>query len=238
MRFIRDNTDYKTYRNYGALMNFRFAFNQHFDRYFFDRVYFMTQIPVVNVGVDIGKVKLPDNTLTESGIYSHFHGSIQGLQNFGPIAARYMINGGYLAGHAPYDMLDMPAGTMSFGFSKYGYNLLYHAAFANNLYTNAHLEFSGGGILLNHIPGIRNLKLREMLSVKCHYGIINKAYKTVFDLPVYYKKMTYPYTEIGIGLTNIFKVLRVEYVRQLGSYHKEDNLAYKQGIFFRGELSF
>lgn len=68
---------------------------------------------------------------------------------------------------------------------------------------------------------------------------MNDAYKKVFELPGYYdNKMTYPYTEIGIGLTNIFKILRIEYVRQAGNYYKEEHMAYKQGIFLRGEMSF
>ena len=239
VRFVRQEIDYGSYINYGFLFNFRFAFKQHFDRYYFDRVYFITQIPVINLSMDIGRVELPGTEISDSDLYSHFHGSILGYYNLGPIAMRYMVNGGYLTGYAPYDMLDMPVGTMSFGYSKYGYNLLHHATFANNLYTNLHLEFSGGGILLNHIPGIRELKLREVISVKCHYGSMNDAYKKVFELPGYYNnKMTYPYAEVGIGLTNIFKILRIEYVRQGGNYHNEEHMAYKQGIFFRGEMSF
>ncbi len=239
VRFVRGETDYGKYKNYGFLFNFRFAFRQHFDRYYFDRIYFITQIPVINLSTDIGKVKLPGTEINDLGIYLHFHGSILGYYNFGYINMRYMVNGGYLTGNAPYDMLDMPVGTMSFGYSKYGYNLLHHATFANNLYTNVHLDFNGGGILLNHIPGIRELKLREVISVKCHYGSMNDAYKKVFELPGYYdNKMTYPYTEIGIGFTNIFKILRIEYVRQGGNYHKKEHMAYKQGIFLRGEMSF
>lgn len=239
VHFVREGVDFSSYNNYGALVNFRYAFNQHFDKYYFDRIYFMTQIPVVNLSIDLGQVKLPDNGTIDLGLYTHFHGSIQGLYNFGQITLRYLLNGGYLSGNAPYDLLDMPSGTMSLGYSKYGYNLLHHATFANNLYTNIHLEFSGGGMLLNHIPWIRTLKLREMLSIKCHYGNLNNSYKKVFDLPGYYEsKMTYPYTEIGLGFSNILKVIRVEYVKQFGKYHQDENLAYKQGVFLRGELSF
>lgn len=133
----------------------------------------------------------------------------------------------------------MPVGSQSLGFAKYRYNLLHQAAFAHNLYTNLHLEFSGGGFILNRIPGIRRLKLREMVSVKSHYGTRDKGYKGVFELPDYYNnKFTYPYTELGVGLSNIFKVIRVEYVRQMGNYHTRENIADKEGVRFRAELSF
>ncbi|GAB1373956.1 hypothetical protein MASR1M46_08370 [Bacteroidales bacterium] len=50
--------------------------------------------------------------------------------------------------------------------------------------------------------------------------------------------MSTPYTEIGFGLTNIFKVLRVEYVHQLGGTYATADFADKNGIFFRAEMSF
>lgn len=50
--------------------------------------------------------------------------------------------------------------------------------------------------------------------------------------------MNKPYAEIGIGLTNIFKVLRIEYVRQLGGLYANSGFVDKNGIFFRVEMSF
>ena len=239
VRFIHEDVDYTNYQNYGALINFRFAFGQHYDKLYFARVYYLTQIPVINLTMDVGQVKLPDGKPDDLGLYAHFHGAIQGMYNLGAIAIRYMINGGYLIGDAPYDMLDMPVGSQSLGFAKYRYNLLYQATFANNLYSNAHLEFSGGGIILNRIPLIRNLKLREIASLKSHYGTLDNVYNGIFDLPEYYNnRLTYPYTELGVGLTNIFKIIRVEYVRQVGDYHTKENLADKYGVRFRAELSF
>ena len=239
VHFIRNGREYFNYQNYGVLINFRLAFRQHFDRLYFARIYYLTQIPVVNLTMDVGQVKLPDDDSDVLGFYSHFHGSIQGMYNLGPIGMRYMVNGGYLFGNAPYDMLDMPVGSQSLGFAKYRYNLLYQATFANNLYTNAHLDFNGGGIILNKVPLIRRLKLREIISLKCHYGIRNNSYEGVFDMPgYYYNEISYPYAEVGVGITNILKVIRVEYVRQAGNYYKMENIADKQGIRFRAELSF
>jgi len=240
VRFVRNTIDISRYQNYGVLINCRLAFGQHYDKIYFARVYYLTRTPVVNLSVDVGHVRLPNKTNAEKvGFYSHLHGSVQGMYNLGLIVMRYMLNAGYLFGDAPYDMLDMPVGTMSLGYAKYSYNLLHHATFAHNLYANTHLEFSGGGIILNHIPIVRRLKLREMLSIKSHYGTLNSAYKGVFDLPEYYNnKFTYPYVEMGVGLSNIFKVIRIEYVRQVGNYYKNDNVANKNGIRFRAELSF
>lgn len=237
--FVRKGSDYPTYENYGVLMNLRLAFGQYYDKYYFARVYYIDQIPVINLSWDIGKANLPNTENNSLGIYSHFHGSITGKLNMGQTYMRYMVNGGYLLGDAPYDLLDQPVGSMSLGFAKYRFNLLHHVSFAHNLYTNIHLDYNGGGIIFNRIPFIKRLKLREMVSLKSHYGELNSSYKGVFDLPDYYLgEQQKPYTEIGVGITNIFKVLRVEYVRQLGNTYIDSGFADKGGIRFRAEMSF
>ena len=239
VHFTRNNLNYHTYNNYGVLFNTRLAFGQYYDKYYFTRVYYIDETPVINLSLDMGQVNLPDNDAKNFGLYAQMHGSIVGRVNMGLTFMRYMLNGGYLLGDAPYDLLDQPVGSMSLGYAKYRFNLLHHAAFAHNLYTNFHWDFNGGGILLNRIPLIRNLKLREMVSLKSHYGKLTDAYNPVFDLPGYYTTyMSKPYTEIGFGLTNIFKVLRVEYVHQLGGDYANTNFTDKNGIFFRAEMSF
>ena len=239
VHFVNNGTDYRTYNNYGVLFNTRLAFGQYYDKYFFARVYYIDQTPVINLSMDLGQVKLPRGD-KDFGMYAQFHASIVGRVNMGLTFMRYMLNGGYLLGGAPYDLLDQPVGSMSLGYAKYRYNLLHHAAFAHNVYTNFHWDLNGGGILLNRLPLIKKLRLREMVSFKCHYGKLNSSYKPVFDLPGYYNttKMSRPYAEVGVGLTNILKVLRVEYVHQFGGTYACKDFTDKDGIFFRAEMSF
>ncbi|MCF6356580.1 MAG: carboxypeptidase-like regulatory domain-containing protein, partial [Draconibacterium sp.] len=239
VHFIRDGTEYETYSNYGVLFNCRLAFGQHYDKLYFDRVYYLNQTPVINLSWDIGQTRLPNGSITDFGIYSQFHGSIEGRLKMGQLFMNYMFNAGYLLGDAPYDLLDQPVGSMSLGYAKYRYNLLHHASFAHNLYTNTHLHFNGGGIILNRIPLIKRLKLREIVSFKLHYGTLNSSYKGVFDLPGYYSNdITTPYSEIGFGVTNIFKVLRIEYVHLLGNTYSGSSFTDKSGIRLRAEMSF
>ncbi len=239
VHFMTNGVEYSDYVNYGALINLRYAFGQDYDLYFFNRVYYSTPTPIVNVGFDIGQTLLSDGKINDSGFYGQIHGSVQGRLVLGQMFMNYMINAGYLFGDAPYDLLDQPVGSMSLGYAKYRFNLLHHAAMAHNIYSNAHLHINGGGIILNRIPLIRKLKLREVVSFKGHYGSLNGSYKGVFDLPDYYSNdSSKPYGEIGLGLTNIFKVLRVEYARLLVGDYQDKEYTDKQGIFFRAEMSF
>ena len=237
--FQKNGVMYDKYSNYGVLTNLRYAFGQEYDMYFFNRVYYATPIPIVNLGFDLGQALLPEEKMSKAGWYGQVHGSVQGRLIFGQIFMNYMLNGGYLFGDAPYDLLDQPVGSMSLGYAKYRFNLLHHAAFAHNLYTNMHFHINGGGIILNRIPLIRKLKLREVVSFKGHYGSLNNSYRGVFDLPGYYSNdSNVPYGEIGFGLTNIFKVLRVEYARLVGAAYEGKSFTDKNGIFFRAEMSF
>jgi hypothetical protein len=172
-------------------------------------------------------------------MYSQFHGSIQGRVNMGQVFMNYIFNAGYLLGKAPYDLLDQPVGSMSLGYAKDRFNLLHFASFAHNLYTNTHLHFNGGGIVFNRLPLVKKLKLREIISLKCHYGKLGDSYNGVFDLPGYYNNdLKSPYTEIGFGITNILKILRVEYVHQLGNTYMNRDFTDNGGFRFRAEMSF
>jgi len=238
VHFIRDNVEYERYRNYGILFHLKYGFGQHYDKFFFDRVYYMTPVPVINLSADLGKADLPDPT-DDFGYYMHLHGSIQGRQNIGIVFMDYMVNTGYLFGDAPYDLLDQPVGSMSLGYSSYRYNLLHHAAFAHNLYSNVHVYFNGGGILFNRLPLLKKLKLREILSFKMHTGTLTDDYKGVFDLPSFYSNISeVPYAEVGIGVTNILKVIRIEYVHLVGGKYVNSGFTDKHGIRIRGEFSF
>lgn len=238
VRFVHEGVDYEHYNSVGAVINLRLA-NQHYDKLYFDRLYYFTNKPVLNIGTDIGRVLLPDFNGNHFNNYAHLRASVQGDLHFGNIIIHYMVNGGYLMGDIPYDLLDMPSGSLSLGYNKYRYSLLHQAAFAHNIYSNTFLDLNGGGVILNRIPMIRKLKWREKVSFKCHYGSLDKGYTGAFDLPdAYQHTLTYPYVEMGIGLTNIFKFLHIEYVRQIGDYYKENNLANKDGIRINAELRF
>lgn len=235
--FLREGRAHSSYRMGGAVLSGRYAFGQHYEKYYFDRIYYVSTQPVLSLSLDVGQSLLADGE--RPGWYAQLHASARGRINMGPVFMNYILYGGYLHGAAPYELLDQPVGSTSLGYSKDRYNLLHHASFAHNAYANLHMHLNGGGVLLNRLPLLRQLKLREIVSLKGHYGTRTPGYKGVFDLPEQYQNdFSAPYVELGWGLTNIFKVLRVEYVHQLGGTYRHTDFSDRHGIRFRAEMSF
>jgi hypothetical protein len=239
LKFNVNKVDIGSFDNTGMLINLRFAFDQHYDETYFARVYYGNTKPVLNVSFDVGKIrKLPGNTSSKN-FYALSNVSVKHRFNLGQAYLRYMVNAGYMIGNVPYTLLDKPYGNNSLGYSRYSFNLLNYASFAHNLYTNIHLNLNGGGTLFNRMPLLSSFNLREIVSLKCHYGTRTKQLRNTIDIPDFYnQKQTKPYFELGFGVTNIFKVLRVEYVRVLGNKEAINNYAIKHGIRMRFEVIF
>jgi hypothetical protein len=94
--------------------------------------------------------------------------------------------------------------------------------FINDHYAGLNITQSFNGFFLNKVPLIERLKWREYLTFKMLYGGLraeNNPSLTsgLYNFPVpssgttgTYTLGSIPYTEVGLGIGNIFKVLRVD----------------------------
>jgi hypothetical protein len=80
----------------------------------------------------------------------------------------------------------------------------YYRHSTNQYFAEAHLEQHFGGILLGRIPGINKLKLYEVLGFHFLYTPTRQQY-----------------FQMDVGLENIFKILRADFIAGFGSGHKE-----------------
>lgn len=120
--------------------------------------------------------------------------------------------------------------------------------FVSDHSVSANVQYYMNGFILNKIPLIKKLKWREVFSVKAIYGGLrdenNPAYtNNVFDFqknedndPITYGFGNKPYVEASVGLTNIFKFLRVDYVKRLNYLDQPD--VPKHGIRVRVKFDF
>lgn len=239
VQFKRDENRYRNFVTHGLLMNLRFSFGQEYEELFLSRIYPGDTKPVINLSLDFGEVNTPDINSRNKKIYFRSHASIKQRVNLGQAYFRYTLSGGYICGEVPYTLLEKPSSTNSLGYSRYSYNLLNFASYAHNLYANLHFSLNGGGIIFNHIPVVSALKIREMVSLKVYYGMKTNGVSDAFEVPDYYQShMSKPYVELGVGITNIFKVFRIEYVHRLNKGNEFQSISSKSGIRMRFEACF
>lgn len=154
---------------------------------------------------------------------------------------------------SPYTLLSKPNANTGYTIQKGAFSQLNSMEFVYDQYTNWNVVWRLNGLLFNNLPWIRHLRLREVVSFRGVYGSLSdkndpslmKAdgvtplnpdlYKFPSNGQVYRLGDT-PYMEAAIGIENIFKILRVEYIRRL-NYLDHENIS-KNGFQIAVDLSF
>ena len=176
----------------------------------------------------------PIMTLTQTYMPKGFMGSLHeinktelGLQKrfwfsaFG--YADVIVRGEKVWSKVAYPDLLMPNVNLSYTIQPESYALMKPMEFINDQALSWDLTYWGNGILMNRLPLIKKLRLREVLSLRGIWGSLsdknNPALsEDVFLFPedVLCQPMdNKPYMEAGVGLDNIFTILRIDYVWRL-----------------------
>jgi hypothetical protein len=137
-------------------------------------------------------------------------------------------------GPLPYLLLEVMPGNETYMIERNNFNTMNRFEFAADTYAALTLTQHFDGYLLNHIPLLRKLKLREVAYFKAIYGTMDDANKNANagnyvsaningnGMPLRSPSVNgIPYMEAGFGIENILKVLRFDVVYRL-NYH--DNL--------------
>jgi len=156
------------------------------------------------------------------------------------------LEGGVIFGKVPYPLLNIHRANQSYIYQFSSYNLMNFMEFMSNRYVGVNVQHQFNGFFLNKIPLLKKLQLREVVSFKVLKGFLDSSsdpsiHQELFRLPADNVSGQFsgrlgsvPYMEASIGLGNIFKVLRVDYVRRL-NYLNNPNVS-PWGI--RAKLSF
>lgn len=142
------------------------------------------------------------------------------LNAFGRIDL-YIKAGKVWTGGTAYPYLMMPNSNTSFTVMEESFSQVNPLEFVADNYASLDLALNTN-ILFNYIPGIKKLQLREVFGFKLFWGHLspknNPMYNTdllAFPEGTYAMDYRDPYMEFSVGIDNILKVLRVDYVRRL-----------------------
>ncbi len=137
------------------------------------------------------------------------------------------LRGGVQWNQVPYPLLIMPQANLSYIISNNSFNMINNMEFLNDRYTSFMIKWEMGGKILNRIPILKNLKLREVIEFKGLWGTLSHKNNPFMKMNSSSNLLMYfpegstimdgkrPYFEYAIGVQNILNLINIEYVRRL-----------------------
>ena len=159
------------------------------------------------------------------------------------------LDGTYIAGNdIPFPLLTLHRANQTYAYQLQSYNLMNFMEFVSDHHVSLNVQYYLNGFVLNKLPLIKKLQLREVFSFKGVYGGLRDSNNPTLNKDLFawqrntddeissFAFQKEPYMEASVGLSNIFKVLRIDYVRRL-NYLDHPNVS-KHGIRARLKIDF
>lgn len=134
-----------------------------------------------------------------------------------------ILKAGKIWSKVSYPDLLLPNANLSYTIQPESYALMDAMEFVNDRYLSWDITYWANGALFNRIPLLKYMKLREVVSFKGLYGDLSDRNNPElnpdllrFPADALCQQMDKtPYMEMSVGLDNVFKILRVDYVWRL-----------------------
>lgn len=236
-------------------LNLRMAYQEKFVSGKFSRTSLGTKYPIVNLNYTFGLgdamgSNLPTYHKLEINATDRFF-----IGNLG--YTRWILTAGKIWGDLPFFLLENFPGNETYFYNNYSFNRLDHYEFTADTYATLFLTHYFDGFFFNHIPLLRKLKLRELISARLAAGSISEGNiraSTDSDSTLYqFQSMgdkyapldkwtprapdwTNPYLEVSVGIENIVKLFRVDAIWRVT--HRELDRHKKVGIRVGMQLKF
>ena len=154
--------------------------------------------PVLYLGTEFGSYKRPDEG---HQLYAHLRMMLTQHASLGMGGTlSYALQAGWIFGRVPSLMLWQASGNQGYAYDPYRFTLLHNGEIVADRYVALHAEWNGQGVLFNLIPGVRYLRLRELVETKIAYGYRSSQQSAISSQPHQL------YAELGVGIGNILRV--------------------------------
>lgn len=203
----------------------RIAFKEKFLQYDNTRVSLGTKgRPIITLRATFGL----SDFLNSDFSYQKFDGSFEHNVRLGLLGRiNYRVSAGYVPSRVPYPLLETHLGNESVFFNSNSYNLMNFFEFVSDTYASVRFKHGFDGLILNRIPLMRKLKWRSFLTGNVLYGSVRQ--ENIDIIPAQHVPTVAfdaigddPYVEVGYGVENIFRFIRVDFLHRLTYLEKED----------------
>ena len=164
----------------------------------------------------------------------------------------YQINAGHVFEDVPYPLLTAHIGNEAPVYTNIAFNGLDFFEFVSQSYASIRYQHFFNGFILNRIPLMKKLKWRAVVTANVLAGEVSESTQ---DAQVRIDEFGNPlrpdgpdstpqlfrtldnglYSEVGIGIENIFKIFRVDYIQRLS--YTDINPDRRSSIKFSFKLS-
>lgn len=185
-----------------------------------------------------------DNVLNGEFSYHKLGADIRKTQKMGVFGrGRFVLAGGYIFGRLPYPLLYNHIGNESPFYIRISYNLMSFSEFVSDQYVTFKYHHHFEGFLLNRIPLLKKLKWRAVATANILWGNMrDENVRMVIPEETESGELVYPfviwtntpYIELGYGIENIFKFIRIDAFHRLT--YLDSPLASKFGVKFSLQL--
>jgi hypothetical protein len=207
----------------------RFAFKEKFVYGEFERISLGTKYPTLEVQYHHSLPGVMGNDFK----YQKLVARVSDKVRFGPFGyMKAQVEAGRIFGNLPYPLLMMHQGNETFFYDETSYNTMNFFEFVSDEWVSVWLQYHAEGLVLNKLPLMRRLKWREVASAKAVVGgydlkndnILSRDFDYDGDGDIY--TLDRPFVEAAIGVENIFKVLRVDFIWRLSYLDHPDIVKY------------
>jgi hypothetical protein len=186
----------------------RFAYKEKYVQGEFDRISLGTRYPIIQLYYTYGIKDVLKSDYNFHRATINISGFLR-TQPFGYFD--YNFETGKIWGKLPYPLLELHNGNETFSYDEYAFNMMNFFEFVSDQYISLMLTHHFNGYFFNKIPLIRKLKLREVVLGKAVYGTLREENRQELIFPSDMNTLEkMPYVEVGAGIENILRFIRVD----------------------------
>jgi len=187
--------------------------------------------PITRLSYTFGTKNLFGSTLNYHKLILHVRDKIY-FGIFG--VSDYVLEAGKVWNVIPYPLLEVHRGNETYTFDESTFNLMNYYEFVSDQFASVRATHRFNGFFLDKFPLLRKLKLRELVTANVLVGKVEDANRNILVDPASFYSLKEPYIEAGVGIENILKFGRIDFIKRF-SYYDHPNIS-KFGIRFSFEV--
>lgn len=227
---------YNIFNAFDVSVRLRFAYQEKFIGNTFSRISLGSPFPIV----ELKYTKGISGAFDGGHDYSKLNFSVSNYSNIAPYGSiNYNVFAGRTFATLPYMFLDIAPGNEIHYYNSRAYNMMNKYEYVHDRFAGFNIEHHIGSGIFRYVPFTRKWKFRQFWTARGLVGDLSEANRQLNFTGHYpFRSLNgKPYLELGTGVDNIFKLIRIDFVWKVMQDEKREEDK-KFGIFGSFRFSF